>query len=509
MGKSTVVVGSQWGDEGKGKIVDVLGPEADAVVRFNGANNAGHTIVHEGVHYIGHFIPSGALNPQSLIVLAQGMGIEPRVVWEEIHSFPERLHIKDRLWISPLAHVITPMHIYDDNRHEKSGKGVGSTKNGVRPCYEDRAGRRGVRLGDVIFQPRQAMERLEAQIKHWNYPEQNASQVFFQLQEQVLRLQDNFTNVPELLHTLRATGRNILYEGAQGALLDVDYGTYPFVTSSHTTAGGVCIGAGVGPKTIDEIVAIVKCVQTRVGEGPFPSELVDSKTQTDEIMRFVYQQEKIYPQEFEALPTIRQNAIRKKWTGQYKMPEQYAFVIEHLAEAQKVVVGSQEVIPNVSYHLQQILGTEKQKTFNHILGMYLMAASGEFGATTGRPRRTGWLDLVALRYAAQTNGFTCLALTKLDCLSDLPSLKVATGHSVDGEVRSDFPVFNVDQAKPVYTEMEGWKKEEIQQARRWEDLPPTARRYASFVAEYVGVPVSIISVGPDRKQTMVLQNPWR
>ncbi len=424
-----VVVGTQWGDEGKGKIVDLLAADADVVVRFQGGNNAGHTMVVDGEQFISHLIPSGILQ-KKMCVIGNGVVVDPEVLIGEIDYLtskgiavnPETLLISDR------AHAIMPYHkLVDHGREKMKGDNkIGTTGRGIGPSYEDKATRRGIRFVDLI-DPDAFKERLEAIVPDKNfYLEKflggetvDSQAIYTQYTQFAMRLKPYVASVPVILQQAREAGRQILFEGAQGTHLDIDHGTYPFVTSSNTVAGNACCGSGVGPKDIHGVIGIVKAYTTRVGAGPFPSELFDAT------------------------------------------------------------------------------GDLIQKT------------GAEFGATTGRRRRCGWLDAVILNNAVRLNGLTGLAITKLDVLSQLDEIKICTAYACDGETIADVPA-NLNRlaaCKPVYETLPGWRSD-IGAIRRYADLPAAARQYLSRIEALTGIPIQIVSVGPGRNETMVLHNPF-
>ena len=423
------IVGTQWGDEGKGKIVDLLAADADVVVRFQGGNNAGHTMVVNGEQFISHLIPSGILQ-QKTCVIGNGLVVDPQVLIEEIDYLsakgiavsPENLLISDR------AHVIMPYHKLVDHGREKmkGDKKIGTTGRGIGPCYEDKATRRGVRFVDLI-DPTSFAERLDAIVPEKNfYLEKfldtdtvNLEAIKAEYSEYAKRLAPYVTNVSIALQDAGGTGKQILFEGAQGTHLDIDHGTYPFVTSSNTAAGNACCGSGVGPKDIHGVIGIVKAYTTRVGAGPFPSELFDE----------------------------------------------------------------------VGDHIQQI--------------------GAEFGATTGRRRRCGWLDTVILNNAVRLNGLTGLAITKLDVLGELDELKICTAYELNGEQIKSVPanLNHLAACKPVYETLPGWRTD-IRGIRRFEDLPDLARQYLARIEALTGVKIQIVSVGPGRDETIVLGSPF-
>ena len=425
---STVVaVGAQWGDEGKGKIVDWLGPQADLVARFQGGNNAGHTLVVDGETTVLHVVPSGILHPGSVNLIGPGVVVDPAILLEEIRKLEERGILRDpsRIRVSGRAHVILPWHTaLDAAREERAGKGaIGTTGRGIGPCYEDKVARRGVRVADL----RQADE-LKAKLetvaeqknveltKIHNSPPIDVDELFEQCVEWGRLLEPYIDHTGRLLdRTLRA-GKNILFEGAQGTFLDIDHGTYPFVTSSNCVAGAVCTGSGIGPTRIDRVIGITKAYTTRVGAGPFPTELEDE------------------------------------------------------------------------------------------LGEELRRAGAEFGATTGRPRRCGWLDAVLLREAVTVNGLTDLAINKLDILSGFGELKICTAYDIDGKITEDFPMTlaEAERAKPVYETLPGWQ-EDVRGLTSIEEFPDNARRYIERIEALAEVPAALLSVGPGREETIIVR----
>jgi len=424
---NVVVVGAQWGDEGKGKVVDYLTESADLVVRFGGGANAGHTLVIGNQRLVVHLLPSGVVHPDKRCFLGAGMVIDPEGLLEEIRTCRDMgVSIEpERVRISEQAHVILPYHKELDGLKDQGTGAIGTTRRGIGPCYEHKMARRGVRMWQLA-RPKELAEALDNAL-----PAVNAQ--LTGLGGKTVdrdRLLERYSSIgatlaPYLCDTSRAVadamdaGDAVLFEGAQGTLLDIDYGTYPFVTSSNTIAGGACTGAGVGPTCIDAVVGIVKAYQTRVGNGPFPTEL---SGESDAILRD---------------------------RGQ------------------------------------------------------------EFGATTGRPRRCGWLDVVTLRRAARLNGLTSMAVTKLDVLGTLPTLRLCTGYRLDGQTFDDLPASakDMERLEPVYEDLEGFN-EDITGARSLEALPENARRYLRRVEELVGVNIGLVSVGPRRSETIVLENPF-
>jgi len=418
-----VIVGAQWGDEGKGKITDLLAEQADAVVRFQGGNNAGHTIVRNGETWKLHLMPSGILYPGKLCVIGNGVVIDPKVLTDELDELRQRGVDTSGLRISANAHMIMPYHLMlDDAGEAKLGKlKIGTTRRGIGPCYADKASRFGIRVQDLLDE-----KILKQKIVAALEPKRLALRPFARdprldlqaITEEYLaygaRLTEHIQDTTRLVWDKLDEHATVIFEGAQGALLDIDHGTYPFVTSSNPIAASACIGSGVGPKDIDEVWGITKAYGTRVGSGPFPTEL----------------------------------------DGE--------------------------------------------------LGEELRRRGGEIGTTTGRPRRVGWLDLVALRYAARINSLTALVVTKLDVLTGLETIKVCTRYR--GEDGAEFDHFPYHQSVlhhtvGEYVELPGWS-EDIGEVRSEGDLPENARRYLAFVEEFIGVPVVMIGVGPGREQTV-------
>ncbi len=429
MGKSVVVVGSQWGDEGKGKVVDLLTDRVGAVVRFQGGHNAGHTLVIEGEKTVLHLIPSGILRKDVLCAIGNGVVVSPAALIDELETLEGKsVPARERLRISPACPVILPSHVALDKAREKAkGKAaIGTTGRGIGPAYEDKVARRGVRIGDLFHRERLAA-KLGELLDYHNFVLQKffgePALDFQSIQEDCLAvaevLRPMVADVGALLHGKRQAGESLLFEGAQGTLLDIDHGTYPFVTSSNTTAGAAASGTGVGPRELDYVLGITKAYTTRVGAGPFPTELFDE------------------------------------------------------------------------------------------LGEHLARRGHEFGATTGRPRRCGWFDAVALRRADQINSFSGLCITKLDVLDELDTLRICVGYRCGEQAWSELPsgAEAVAECRPEYVEMPGWRTSTLG-VRRYEDLPEAARNYLARIEELVGVPVDIISTGPDRNETIVLRNPF-
>ncbi|MGA7827479.1 MAG: adenylosuccinate synthase [Geobacteraceae bacterium] len=428
---NVVVVGAQWGDEGKGKVVDIFTEYADDVIRFQGGNNAGHTLVVGNDKVILHLIPSGILHPGKRCIIGNGVVLDPEVFLQEVSALKAggRLLDDSCLLLSESLHIIMPYHKkVDIAREKKCGSGkIGTTGRGIGPCYEDKIGRRGIRLMELLDKDCFA-RKLRENLEEKNFLLENylgeSPLVFEEIFEtycgyaDVLRKYVADTSL--VLHQDISAGKKILFEGAQGTMLDIDYGTYPFVTSSSTCAGGACTGTGVGPREIHEIIGISKAYITRVGSGPFPTELEDE------------------------------------------------------------------------------------------FGERLRTAGGEFGSTTGRPRRCGWFDALVARYAVRINGLTGIALTKLDVLSGFDTIKICTGYRFKGQLLTELPasmeIFSA--CEPVYEELPGWCTD-ITSVRRIEDLPENARKYIKRLEELVGCPVTLVSVGPRRDETIILSNPFQ
>ncbi|WP_251358124.1 adenylosuccinate synthase [Kangiella sp. TOML190] len=431
MAQSVVVLGTQWGDEGKGKIVDLLTEQAKAVVRYQGGHNAGHTLVIEGEKTVLHLIPSGILNDGVMCYIGNGVVLAPDALKKEMDMLKSRgVPVQDKLRISPACPLILPYHIALDIAREAARnpeKKIGTTGRGIGPAYEDKVSRRGLRVED-LFDDARLEEKLAEVVKLHNF----ALTEFYGVEaidyEQTLTLCKQYAeflrpmidDVPATLADMRRAGDKLMFEGAQGTLLDIDHGTYPFVTSSNTTAGGVATGAGIGPRHIDYVLGITKAYTTRVGGGPFPTELFDE------------------------------------------------------------------------------------------IGERLAKVGNEFGATTGRPRRCGWLDAVALKRAVDINSVSGLCMTKLDVLDGLETVKIAISYNCDekGEL-SNTPcgADDYDSLKPVYLEMPGWSETTFG-AKSLDDLPQNALDFIAKVEEIVGVPVDIISTGPDRVETIIKRHPF-
>jgi adenylosuccinate synthase len=421
-----VVVGAQWGDEGKGKVIDLFTESAHAVARYGGGANAGHTLVIDGAQLVTHLIPSGVLHPGTRCILGDGMVIDPRTLLDEIAACKERgLLAGDELMVSERAHVILPYHRMVEVLREERLHAIGTTRRGIGPAYEAKAGRRGVRMRDLLRPERlralieQNLDELAPVLAHYGAepPDRAARQGMIDDAARAGEaLAAYITDTGRYLHQIITAGRNVLLEGAQGTLLDIDHGTYPYVTSSSTVAAGAAQGAGIGPTRIQRVIGISKAYVTRVGGGPFPTEL-DS----------------------EAAASLRK-------------------------------------------------------------------AGSEFGATTGRPRRCGWLDAPALRLAARINGLDGLALTKLDVLSGQPRIGMCTQYRLGDELLDELPTDPVDieQVTPVIEYFAGWT-EDLRPARSLDELPAAARTYVRAIEEAVGVPLCLVSVGPERGHTIELR----
>ena len=429
MSKSVVVVGAQWGDEGKGKIVDLLTKEAEAVVRFQGGHNAGHTLIIEGEKTVLHLIPSGILRPGVDCVIGNGVVLHLPSLLEEIDALKSRgVDAAERLRVSAACPLILPTHVALDLARERArGRdAIGTTGRGIGPAYEDKVARRSLRVSD-LFSTEIFAERLRAAMDFHNfmltqYHQAETVDVAETLEQWLAmaeRIRPMVTDTTDYLAHMQRSGSNILFEGAQGTLLDIDHGTYPFVTSSNTTAGSAATGTGVGPGALDHVLGIVKAYTTRVGAGPFPTELFDD------------------------------------------------------------------------------------------MGEHLARVGAEFGATTGRPRRTGWFDAVALRRAVINNGITGLCITKLDVLDGLERIRVCVGYRLDGE-EMEHPPLLVDQyaeCEPVYEDLPGWQTSTVG-ITELEALPAAARRYLRRIEEMLEVPVEIVSTGPDRDQNIIIHHPF-
>ncbi|NJD37865.1 MAG: adenylosuccinate synthase [Geobacter sp.] len=426
---NVVVVGAQWGDEGKGKVVDIYTEYADEIVRYQGGNNAGHTLVVGDEKVVLHLIPSGVLHAGKRCIIGNGVVLDPEVFIMEVNRLKAagRLEDDSTLLLSESLHIIMPYHkAIDIAREAQSGdKKIGTTGRGIGPCYEDKIGRRGIRLMDlvdpVVFSRklRENLEEKNAILERLGEEPLNYNEIYRAYQDHAQTLKQYMADTALVLDKSLKAGKKLLFEGAQGTLLDVDHGTYPFVTSSSTCAGGAATGSGVSPRQIDQVIGISKAYVTRVGSGPFPTELLDA-------------------------------------TGE---------------------------------KLRQI--------------------GGEFGATTGRPRRCGWFDAMVIRYAVRINGLTGIALTKLDVLSDFDTIKVCTGYTFEGQALETLParLETFENCVPVYEELPGWKTD-ITGVRSFDQLPENAQKYVRRLEELSGCPIVMVSVGPRRDQTIQLKNPF-
>ena len=417
-----VVVGLQYGDEGKGKITDVLSAKSDYVVRFQGGNNAGHTVYVGDEKFVLHLLPSGVLQCKGKCIIANGVVVDPKAFITEIETLEQKGGKTDHIFISRRAHVIMPYHILLDTyrEEEQGGVQIGTTKKGFGPCYEDKIARVGIRMIDLL-NPEILREKIEKNLKiknalfekYFEKPILDVESIYQEYLKIGERLKERIVDTELELNEAIKDGKNILFEGA--LMLDIDFGTYPYVTSSSPSTGGVCAGAGVPPTALENLIGVAKAYTTRVGNGPFPTEL------------------------------------------------------------------------------------------DNDLGEKIRQVGGEFGATTGRPRRTGWLDLVSLKHACMINGINNLVITKLDVLTGLETLKIATKYRTeDGKIIDYFTssTTKLYQYEPVYEELKGWR-EDITMARSYDELPENARRYIEFIEEYLGINVCLVSVGPERNQNII------
>ncbi len=422
---AVVVVGAQWGDEGKGKVIDFLAEQADVVVRHQGGNNAGHTVVVNDQEFKLHLVPSGILYPDTVCVIANGVVIDPKVLLGELDYLTKRGVDVSRLKISSKAHLVMPYHAILDavNEDRRGDQKIGTTLRGIGPAYMDKAARVGLRVGDLLH-PEEFRDRLSRVLKEKNHLLSSAygaepfdfDEMYQSFLDYGRALAPYVADTSIIINQAIDRGERVLFEGAQGTMLDIDHGTYPFVTSSHPSAGGAAIGAGVGPTKIDRVYGVAKAYTTRVGDGPFPTELLDE------------------------------------------------------------------------------------------VGHDIRERGHEYGTTTGRPRRVGWLDAVVLRHAVRINGLSGLAVTRLDVLDGIESLKIATAYEYQGERLEEFPdsAWAFRDATPVYETMPGWD-ESIGMVRRFEDLPENAQRYLRRIEDVVGVPVVLVSVGRERSHTIPLE----
>lgn len=422
-----VILGAQWGDEGKGKITDYLARKADIVVRYQGGDNAGHTVEIGDKQYKLHLIPSGIFSQDKICILGNGLVINPKSLLEEIKYLKDKGISTDNLRISDRAHIIFPYHIrLDQLQEERKGKNkIGTTVKGIGPCYRDKVERTGIRMCDIFYKDT-FEEKLRENIKAKNeiiekiYGKEplDPDEIIEEYSEYLDKLKKYIIDTTDLLNNSINEGKKVLFEGAQGTLLDIDFGTYPYLTSSHPISGGVSIGTGINPFSLKSALGVVKAYTTRVGRGPFPTELHDE------------------------------------------------------------------------------------------IGDRIRELGHEFGTTTGRPRRCGWLDVVMLKYSAQINGFNTLAITKLDTLAGFEKLKICVGYDLNGEKIDTFPASleTLAKCKPVYEELDGWTEEDMKNVEKYEDLPSTAKKYVSRIEELCGVKVGIVSIGPKRSETLIIEN---
>ena len=420
--RTTCVVGVQWGDEGKGKIVDLLAAKADVVVRFQGGGNAGHTVVTDGKKFVLHLVPSGILHRGSISVIANGVVVDPIQLLEELDGLrAQGVKIGKNLLISDRAHVVMPWHKLIDQLAEGSdAQKIGTTKRGIGPCYADKAARKGIRIAD-LFRPDYLRERLRALTAEKNRilaalyqaPPLDAERIFAEYRGYAERLAPHVGDALGFVNDAIDRKKRVLFEGAQGSLLDIDFGTYPYVTSSNSDACGISAGAGVAPKKVGHILGVAKAYCTRVGEGPFPTELLDD------------------------------------------------------------------------------------------VGARLRSVGGEFGSTTGRPRRCGWFDTVTSRHAVRINGIDGLVITKLDVLDEFSEVRICTAYRLDGKSTSEMPVDceRLSRCEPVYQSFPGWRSD-TSKVKSFRELPKNARAYLTFLEKSLGVPVVMISVGTDREKTI-------
>lgn len=416
-----VLIGSQWGDEGKGKITDFLAEKADCVVRYQGGSNAGHTVEVLDQQFKLHLIPSGILYPNTQCIIGNGTVVDMGELIKELQGLESRGVDTSNLRISRRAPIVLPYHKKIDSLEDRTSN-IGTTKRGIGPAYADKINRIGFRIGDLLDSPAYFESRFEAQVKQKNRIIEeihgeagfDCRELLDELRQQAEHLKPYIADTSLLIYEAIKKGRKVLFEGAQGTLLDIDHGTYPYVTSSHPIAGGACVGAGIGPTCIDRVIGVAKAYTTRVGEGPFPTELYDAD------------------------------------------------------------------------------------------GDMLQQRGMEFGTTTGRKRRCGWLDAVVLRYATRLNCLTDLAITKLDVLDEFAVLKICTGYKYKGAVISEFPesIEVLEGCEPVYMELPGWRQD-ITGVTEYEQLPPNARRYLEVIYGLTGVKQTLIAVGPKRSQTIV------
>ncbi len=424
---NVIIVGAQWGDEGKGKIVDYLSEKADVVARYQGGNNAGHTVVINNNKFIFHLIPSGILHKGKICIIGNGVVIDPSVLLDEIFNLKKRgIKVEGKLYISKNAHLIMPYHktIEKESEKLKGLKKIGTTGRGIGPAYVDKIARTGIRVVDLL-QPSVFKEKLRLNLTSINFllknmykaPTFNEQALYKEYMGYAKKLSKYIADTDIIINKMISENRNIIFEGAQGTLLDIDHGTYPYVTSSNACAGGACTGLGVGPTKITSVLGVSKVYTTRVGGGPFPTEIKDT------------------------------------------------------------------------------------------LGDLIREKGGEYGATTGRPRRCGWLDLVILRHSARVNGLTGIALTKLDVLDGLKTIKVCTSYRYKGKIYQEFPkeINIIEGCKPIYKEFKGWNTSTVG-IKEYAKLPESARLYIKEIEKMLGINVQLISTGQKRDEIIQLQN---
>ncbi len=421
----SIILGAQWGDEGKGKIVDMYSRQADVVVRYQGGHNAGHTVWVAGEKYVLHLIPSGIIHENTINIIANGVVIELEALITEMKGLEERgINFEGRFFISDRAHIIMPYHtLFDKHKEElKGAKKIGTTGRGIGPTYMDKTGRMGIRICD-LFDDNVLESKIKSNVEEVNIyaekifglPAISADEIIETCKKYAKIIKPYVADTAVIINKYAKDNKKIMFEGAQGTMLDIDFGTYPFVTSSNGTAGGACIGAGISPRSIKNIAGVMKAYTTRVGSGPFPTELFDKD------------------------------------------------------------------------------------------GEELRRVGAEFGASTGRPRRCGWLDLVAAKYAVMINGLNYIALTKLDVLDGMDKIKVCTSYEIDGQIVDTFPaeIDKLERIKPIYKEFDGWK-EDVSKAKSIDDLPENAKKYVKFIEEFLQIPYCVVSVGTDRNETIIL-----
>lgn len=424
-----IIVGLQWGDEGKGKIVDYLSKNADVVARYQGGHNAGHTVVINNEKFILHLIPSGILYKDKICIIGNGVVVDPAALIEEIDGLKQRgVEINRNLFLSKNAHLIMPYHIVIDRENERlrGAKSIGTTGRGIGPAYCDKVSRSGIRIADLLH-PKLFKEKLESNLFYVNFLLENLYKVqkldiesiYKKYMEYAEKLNEYISDTDIIINKMISENKNVLFEGAQGTLLDIDHGTYPYVTSSNAIAGGACTGLGIGPTKISKVIGVVKAYTTRVGGGPFPTEIKDS------------------------------------------------------------------------------------------LGDKIREKGGEYGATTGRPRRCGWIDLVILRHSVMINGVTGIAITKLDILDDLDVIKICTSYKYNGKIFYDFPKESniFEKCEPIYEEIEGWKTS-TSGVKVFDQLPRAAKAYIKKIESMLGIEVNLISTGQRRDELIELKCPF-